>query len=51
MGHYAAMPRGRWVIASLIPVGWLTWVGLGYAGIRAKRPLWVAFGVMVFLPR
>ena len=46
MGHYAAMPRGRWVIASLIPVGWLTWLGLGYAGIRAKRPLWVAFGVM-----
>ena len=46
MGHYAAMPRGRWVIASLVPVGWLTWLGLGYAGIRAKRPLWVAFGVM-----
>ena len=31
MGHYAPMPRGRWVIASFIPVGWLTWVGLGYA--------------------
>ena len=45
MGHYAPMPRGRWVIASFIPVGWLTWVGLGYAGIRAKRPLWVWFGV------
>ena len=46
MGHYAPMPRGRWVIASFIPIGWLTWVGLGYAGFRAKRPLWVAFGVM-----
>ena len=46
MGHYAAMPRGRWVIASLVPVGWLTWLGLGYAGFRATRPLWVAFGVM-----
>ncbi len=44
MGHYAPMPRGRWVIASFIPVGWLTWVGLGYAGIRAKRPLWVGVG-------
>jgi DNA uptake protein ComE-like DNA-binding protein len=40
------MPRGRWVIASLIPFGWLTWMGLGYAGFRAKRPLWVAFGAM-----
>jgi len=45
MGHYAPMPRGRWVIASFIPVGWLTWVGLGYAGIRARRPLWVWIGV------
>ena len=47
MGHYAPMPRGRWVIASLVPVGWLTWLGFGYAGFRAKRPLWVAFGVDV----
>jgi len=44
MGHYAPMPRGRWVIASFIPVGWLTWVGLGYAGVRAKRPLWIWIG-------
>jgi DNA uptake protein ComE-like DNA-binding protein len=44
MGHYAPMPRGRWVIASLIPVGWLTWLGFGYAGIRARRPLWIGFG-------
>lgn len=46
MRHYAPMPRGRWVLASLCPVGWLTWLGFGYAGIRAKRPLWVAFGAM-----
>ena len=46
MRHYAPMPRGRWVIASLIPFGWLTWMGLGFAGLHAKRPLWVAFGVM-----
>ncbi len=45
MGHYAPMPRGRWVLASLVPVGWLTWLGFGYAGIRARRPAWVAFGV------
>ena len=46
MRHYAPMPRGRWVIASLIPFGWLTWLGLSFAGLHAKRPLWVAFGVM-----
>jgi DNA uptake protein ComE-like DNA-binding protein len=40
------MPRGRWVFASLCPVGWLTWLGLGYAGFRAKRPLWVGFGLL-----
>jgi DNA uptake protein ComE-like DNA-binding protein len=45
VGHYAPMPRGRWVLASFIPIGWLTWLGLGYAGFRAKRPLWVAIGV------
>jgi DNA uptake protein ComE-like DNA-binding protein len=45
MGHYAPMPRGRWVLASFIPVGWLTWVGFGYAGIRAKRPQWIWIGI------
>ena len=49
MGHYAPMPRGRWVIASFIPIGWLTWLGLGYAGFRAKRPLWVGFGLLYAL--
>jgi DNA uptake protein ComE-like DNA-binding protein len=45
MGHYAPMPRGRWVLASLIPVGWLTWLGFGYAGIRARRPMWIGVAV------
>jgi hypothetical protein len=45
VGHYAPMPRGRWVLASFIPIGWLTWLGLGYAGFRAKRPLWVVIGL------
>jgi hypothetical protein len=39
MGHYAPMPRGRWVLTSLIPFGWVTW-----AGFRAKRTAWVVVG-------
>ena len=42
MGHYAPMPRGRWLLASLFPFGWVTWAGFVYAGFRAKRPAWVA---------
>jgi DNA uptake protein ComE-like DNA-binding protein len=44
MGHYAPMPRGRWVLTSLIPFGWVTWAGFLFAGFRAKRPAWVAAG-------
>ena len=44
MGHYAPMPRGRWVLTSLIPFGWVTWVGFLYAGFRAKKPAWVVYG-------
>jgi DNA uptake protein ComE-like DNA-binding protein len=44
MGHYAPMPRGRWVLTSLIPFGWVTWTGFLYAGFRAKRPAWVVAG-------
>ena len=44
MGHYAPMPRGRWLLACLFPFGWFTWLGFGYAGFRAKRPAWVAGG-------
>jgi hypothetical protein len=35
MGHYAPMPRGRWVLSSLVR---FTWVGFLWAGFRAKRP-------------
>ena len=44
MGHYAPMPRGRWVLTSLIPFGWVTWAGFLFAGFRARRPLWVVSG-------
>ena len=40
------MPRGRWVFTSLIPFGWVTWAGFGYAGFRARRPAWVAAGAV-----
>ena len=42
MGHYAPMPRGRWILATVFPFGWFTWLGFAYAGFRAKRPAWVA---------
>jgi hypothetical protein len=38
------MPRGRWVLTSLIPFGWVTWAGFLYAGLRAKKPAWIAAG-------
>jgi Helix-hairpin-helix motif len=38
------MPRGRWVLTSLIPFGWVTWAGFLYAGFRAKKPAWIAAG-------
>ena len=38
------MPRGRWVLASLFPFGWFTWLGFMYAGVKAKRPAWFAAG-------
>jgi hypothetical protein len=37
------MPRGRWVIASLVPFGWVTWAGFLYAGLKARKGAWVAF--------
>ena len=45
MGHYAPMPRGLWVLTSLIPFGWVTFTGFLYAGIRARRALWVISGL------
>src|SRR5918998_5157587 len=38
------MPRGRWVLTSLIPFGWVTWAGFLYAGFRARKPAWIAAG-------
>ena len=46
MGHYAPMPRGRWVLTSLIPFGWVTWAGFLFAGFRSKRPVWIASGLI-----
>ncbi len=44
MGHYAPMPRGRWVLTSLIPFGWVTWAGFLFAGFRARKAAWVVAG-------
>jgi hypothetical protein len=43
------MPRGRWVIASLVPFGWVTWAGFLYAGFRARKPAWIAAGAAYLL--
>jgi DNA uptake protein ComE-like DNA-binding protein len=43
------MPRGRWVLATLFPFGWFTWLGFAYAGARAKRPAWLAAAAAYFL--
>src|SRR4051812_38773705 len=45
-GTLRGMPRGRWVFASLVPFGWVTWAGFGYAGFRARRPAWVVAGAV-----
>jgi competence ComEA-like helix-hairpin-helix protein len=34
-----------WIVLALIPVGFVAWGALVYAGIRARRPLWIGFGV------
>ena len=41
-------PRPWWVLWSLVPFGWLTWIGMVYAGVRARMPLLIALSV-VFL--
>ena len=38
--------RGRWVFATLFPFGWLVWAGFTYAGFRARKATWVAFGAL-----
>ena len=49
MGHYAPMPRGRWVLASLVPFGWVTWAGFLYAGFRVRKPAWIGYGAAYLL--
>jgi Helix-hairpin-helix motif len=39
-------PRPWWVLWSVIPFGWLTWVGLVYAGARARMPLMIGVAVL-----
>jgi DNA uptake protein ComE-like DNA-binding protein len=37
------------VLTSLIPFGWVTWLGFAYAGFRARKPVWVAAGAIYLL--
>jgi Helix-hairpin-helix motif len=39
-------PRPLWVLWSLVPFGWLTWIGMVYAGVRARMPLIIAASVI-----
>jgi DNA uptake protein ComE-like DNA-binding protein len=48
-GTLRRIPRGWWVLTSLCPVGWLTWLGFGYAGIRARKPAWIAAGAIYLI--
>jgi DNA uptake protein ComE-like DNA-binding protein len=48
-GTLRRIPRGRWVLTSLVPFGWVTWLGFGYAGFRARKPVWVAAGAIYLL--
>jgi DNA uptake protein ComE-like DNA-binding protein len=42
-GHYPR--RSRWPYIALIPFGFGSWAPI-YAGAKARRPLWVALGVV-----
>jgi DNA uptake protein ComE-like DNA-binding protein len=37
-----------WILLTLVPLGITAWVALVYAGVRAKRRLWIAFGLLYF---
>jgi DNA uptake protein ComE-like DNA-binding protein len=37
--------RSRWAYISLIPFGFGSWAPI-YAGVKARRPLWIALGVV-----
>ena len=41
-------PRPWWVLASLVPFGWATWIGLAFAAVTARRPAhWIATAVFL----
>ncbi len=37
--------RARWPYIALIPFGFGAWAPI-YAGVKARRPLWIALGVL-----
>jgi DNA uptake protein ComE-like DNA-binding protein len=39
------LPRSRWPYISLIPIGLGAWAPI-YAGVKARRPVWIALGVL-----
>jgi hypothetical protein len=39
-------PRPWWVLWSVVPFGWLSWIGLVHAGARARMPLMIAVAVL-----
>ena len=41
--------RSWWVALTLIPFGQFAWAAFVYAGARARRPAWLAFGALYFL--
>jgi Helix-hairpin-helix motif len=45
MSAPAKRPRHAWMLLALFPLGLGAWVPL-VAGLRARRPLWVALGVL-----
>lgn len=50
-GRARPVPRapggvGAWYLGAAIPGGIATWASFLYVGLRARRPLWVAFAVM-----
>jgi len=40
-----ASQRSRWPYISLVPIGLGAWAPI-YAGVKARRPLWILFGVL-----
>lgn len=37
-----------WILLTLVPFGMTAWVALVYAGVRARRAVWVGFGLVYF---